>query len=165
MPGASDDAIIPSGGNQPTISTSVTTFHSLTVNSGAILTITSAGTLNVSGAADISGTVTNAGAVAIGGTLTFRAGATYNHNRDGGTIPTATWNVASTVAVTGVTTTAPSGLGQAFGNFTWSSSGQTANINLGGALSSNSGSSVGGTLTIANTGSGSLRMLDVEFHA
>lgn len=81
------------------------------------------------------------------GTAAFNAGSLYQHSQDGGTIPTATWDVASTVAVTGVISTAPGGVGQSFGNFTWNSPGQNTYIYLGGSLTT-----VRGNFTLVNTG-------------
>ena len=68
----------------------------------------------------------SAGTLSGTGTLSFGAGASYRHlhTTTSGTIPTATWNAASTCEINGYTTntTAPGGLGQAFGNFTWNCS-------------------------------------------
>lgn len=63
--------------------------------------------------------------------LSFSASSTYQHNRDGGTIPAATWNASSNCLVTGITTTVPTGLSQTFGNFTWNCSGQVGTKFLG----------------------------------
>ena len=53
---------------------------------------------------------------------------------------------------------APSGLGQAFGNFIWNSPSQTGHVSLAGALSSSSGSSIAGDFTITSIGTGSMRL-------
>lgn len=84
--------------------------------------------------------------------LSFSAGGTYIHALDGGTIPTATWNAASTCLISAATA-APSGLTQAFGNFTWNCAAQTAHISLAGSLTT-----VNGDLSVISTGSGSLRL-------
>jgi hypothetical protein len=57
----------------------------------------------------------------------------YQHNLNGGTIPTATWSDGSEVQVTGITSTVPGGLAQSFANFTWNSP-QTGRVDLAGAL-------------------------------
>lgn len=87
--------------------------------------------------------------------LSIAANGTYQHALDGGTIPTATWDVASTCNVTGWggTTTAPGGIPQDLGNFTWNSSSQTAALSLGGALNV-----VNGNFTVTSSGSGSLSL-------
>ncbi|RYY45422.1 MAG: hypothetical protein EOO06_16550, partial [Chitinophagaceae bacterium] len=106
----------------------------LNIATGAVLTITGgAFTLNngaaatdlaVSGSLTVSaGTLTTAGAG-----ITFAAGSFYNHAVNGGTIPTATWNAASTCNVTGVTNTIPTGYAQAFGNFTWNCNNQSGGV-------------------------------------
>lgn len=120
------------------------------------------GTLNISGSssfiantANINGTLQVENTATFSGTgITFNAGSTYNHNRDGGAIPTATWNVNSTALISGITGTRPEGYGQNFGNFTWQSSSQNADISFAAGLGV-----IGGNLTIANTGSASLNLM------
>ena len=117
----------------------------MTVNASGLVAVQSNGTLKNSGAAsDITTTAT---------TLTFAAGASYLHNPSSGvgTIPTAGWNAASTCSVVGALTgtSAPGGLSQSFGNFTWNPASQGFSIGLGGSLTS-----VAGTLTVAASGSG-----------
>ncbi len=85
--------------------------------------------------------------------LVFAGEATYIHGTNGGTIPTATWNSLSTVMVIGVTATAPSGMGQPFGNFVWENVNQSGNFYLGSG-----GTSFSGALVINGTGSGRLMM-------
>jgi hypothetical protein len=77
---------------------------------------------------------------------------TYEHRMNGGTIPTATWNAASTCLITGITTTMPGGLGQTFGNVTWNSINQTGGIYFATNLN------IGGNFTITDTGTGSVRL-------
>ncbi|MEI6124688.1 MAG: T9SS type A sorting domain-containing protein [Bacteroidota bacterium] len=59
-------------------------------------------------------------------------GGTYWHNRNGGSIPVATWTsigaTASTCNVTGITSTALTGLNQSFQNFTWNNAGQSTTV-------------------------------------
>ncbi|MDP4201804.1 MAG: T9SS type A sorting domain-containing protein [Bacteroidota bacterium] len=124
-----------------------------TVASGAILTITNInitlannttakidGTLNVGSGrtfntngtnaiTTVNGLINNAGTVTCSTAtkLLFQSGSTYQHAQNGGTIPTATWNVNSTCLMTGITSAIPSGLSQSFGNFTWNCTGQTGN--------------------------------------
>jgi predicted aspartyl protease len=112
--------------NAITISTSISS-SSLTISGGTI-NINSGGNLSNSGT--ISGATTT--------TLLVNSGGTYTHALNGGTIPTATWNSSSTIIVSGVTSTAPSGLGQAFGNFTWSSV-LSSNVNINSALTTVNG--------------------------
>lgn len=105
----------------------------------------------------VTGTLNNAGTInGATAALLMNSGSTYNHNftTAGGTIPTATWDVASTVSFTTYTTnsSAPVGIGQSFGNFTWNCTAQTGNINF-----DNSSLVVRGTFTLAATNSGSVR--------
>lgn len=120
-----------------------------------ILTPTAAGSIYT---ATNSVTTVTGSIVRTGGTITstasdlsFSAVGTYQHAMNGSTIPTATWNVASTCLVTGITNTIPSaGLGQSFGNFTWNCAGQSAAINnLAGA--SGGLTTINGDFTILST--------------
>ena len=147
---------------------SIASGSSLT-NSGSLDGIT----LSASSAADISGTLnvdagstfnndalgivsTVAGTINNLGTLTctnatrllFSAGGTYIHAINGGAIPTASWNAASNCNITGITSTAPSGLAQAFGNFTWNCANHSSTINLLGNLTT-----INGNFTINRAGS------------
>ncbi len=52
--------------------------------------------------------------------LYFEDGSTYNHDQDGGVIPTSTWRTNSNCNIIGSDTGIPtSGLSQSYGNFTW----------------------------------------------
>lgn len=79
--------------------------------------------------------------------LTIASGGRYTHAINGGTIPTATWNTASTCNITGITTTSPSGLTQSFGNFTWDCAGHSTLINLNSLLTT-----INGNFTLRNAG-------------
>ncbi|HRZ75573.1 MAG TPA: hypothetical protein P5335_11615, partial [Flavobacterium sp.] len=98
--------------------------------SGSNQTMSIAGTLNVTATGDGSVYIATNGLTTVTGTLissggtitstaanlTIASGGIYQHARNGGPIPTATWNAASTCLVTGITNTIPSaGLGQSFG--------------------------------------------------
>lgn len=92
--------------------------------------ISNLGTLKVSGTA----------VTPYSGTLTVLNGGTYEHARNGGAIPAATWNISSNCNVTGVTNTIPTttSFNQTFGNLTWNCIGQSgqlyleSNINIAG---------------------------------
>jgi hypothetical protein len=129
-------------------------------------TSTIAGTLNLSGtgtssysATNTVTTITPTGVVsttnngAITGaipSLVFQAGSVYNHNRNGGTIPTANYSAASTINVTGITSTGLSPVAK-MGSVTWNCPAQTV-INSW----SSTVDTIYGNLTIANTGTGSV---------
>ena len=76
----------------------------------------------------VSGTIKNNGGSIVSKqhTLQFLNNSIYEHARDGGTIPFASWDVNSTCIVSGVVTGGPSGLNQQFGNFEWNSINQVA---------------------------------------
>ena len=181
VPTSGETATIPNVATQPTIVSAAGTIAALVINTGATLTVGNGGTLTVSGAVtdtgtlvvatggtitfngtwtingslSVSGTVVNAtgGSKAGSATPVFNAGGTYVHAQNSGTIPTATWDINSTMSVTGWTTgtdNPPAGINQSFGNFTWNSTSQTASDSFAGALIS-----VRGNFTIASTGSAS----------
>ncbi len=119
-----------SGALQVGNSTFTTTF--LTTAPG----VTVAGSLTTLAATSVVTSIANG--------LNFAAGGTYNHQRDGGNIPTATWNAASNLNITGITVTMPTFVASTFGNFTWNNTSQT--VNTGGPTA---GISVAGNLNVS----------------
>lgn len=122
-------------------------------------TVNNSGTLNLNTASSsnqIFGTLVNTGANGIingtVATLALNAGATYNHNRNGGALTLATWDVASTLEITGITTTQmTTGLGaQSFGTVVYNSTGQSGTGNL--SLGASTGMIIKGDLIIQSTG-------------
>lgn len=103
---------------------------------------------NTDNSTGTNGTVTSTAA-----NLSFLAGGTYEHMLDGGAIPTATWNATSLCSITGITGTAPTGLSQSFGHFTWDCIGQTTGFLLANALTT-----VNGNFTVGNTNTFSLNL-------
>ncbi|MBN2893985.1 MAG: discoidin domain-containing protein [Bacteroidales bacterium] len=99
------------------------------------------------------GKITNNGGVITGAAtrLQFLSGSEYLHNRDGGNIPTATWNANSLLNIVGITITSPTGINQTFGNVLWDNPNQAANINFAlGTVTCN------GDFTIVSTGTDTL---------
>jgi hypothetical protein len=153
---AGDDLTIDAGstltigtGNFFTISVTTNATASISgtliVTAGRIYATNTAGTVttvNATGSIQNSGSV-NSTSIA---RLFFLSGAGYNHTQDGGTIPTATWNAASTSTITGITGTVPAGLNQSFGNFTWNCAAQSAALDL-----SNDLTTINGSFTVNNT--------------
>jgi len=120
---------------------------------GSFYTATNSVTTVAGSIVRTGGTITSTAA-----NLSFSSGGTYQHARNGGPIPTATWNAASTCLVTGITNTIPSaGLGQSFGNFTWNCTGQSAAINnLAGA--SGGLTTINGNFTVSSTNGQTLNL-------
>lgn len=86
-------------------------------------------------------------------TLSFAGGGQYLHQVNGSAIAAATWNSGSLCQITGVTNSVPSGLNQAFADFTWDNPAQSANLTLNGQLTT-----VNGNLTINTTNSSYLAL-------
>ena len=124
----------------------------VTVNAGQILTIANGSGTDMT----VDGALVNSGTITTTGTLAFNSGSSYEHARNGGTIPIATWNSASTCNITGITGTEVTiNLNQTFGNFTWNCSAQTVNPNT---LNGMDGITIAGNFNLISTGTGSIRL-------
>ncbi|NUQ25856.1 MAG: hypothetical protein HUU34_18050 [Saprospiraceae bacterium] len=122
------------------------------VNSGVNLTI-----INGTGTYDltVNGTITNSGAIIKATSIIqIGSGGVYDHARDGGSIPGASWNSSSTCEITGKVNNNITGLNQTFGHLKWNSPGQTGNQNL----PSTGQIFVSGDFEISDTGTGELRL-------
>ena len=134
---------------------------------GNVYVIQSGHTMTTTGTWTVSGTLSTI-QINTGGTLvasnavtatvmTVASGATYQHNQNGGTIPTATWDSNSTLLITGVTNLIGDITGfntQNFGNVTWNCPGQSSGNSM-----PNSNYTFSGTLTIASTGSSTIQLV------
>lgn len=148
IPSAADDVIL----QGPVTLNIAATINSLFIDINSTLTIGGTNTLTCFSSI-VFGTLTISGSGSIFGNLNFNSGSTYNHNQNAGTIPTATWNAASTCNITGITSTVPGGLTQSFGNFTWNCISQTANLAFNEGLTT-----VKGNLTVSSTGTGRIEL-------
>lgn len=156
IPDANANTITIRNGNNVTVADAAGA-DQVVVETGATLTLSAAFTLadGTGTDLDVNGTViNNAGTHVITGAIVFNANSLYQHNRNGGTILTATWNASSTMEVTGNTSsTSITGANQAFGNFTWNSPGHSSTLNLVGQLAT-----VNGNFRVQNSGSAALRL-------
>ena len=122
----------------------------LTVSPNATLVISGTSTVSAT-TITLNGTWVNDSTGLVTGTMTVGATGTYQLNINAGTIPTATWNAASTLNITGITvsTAIPlAGSAQTFGNVIIN----CTNLASGGIFYFGSSSIV--NLTILSTGSG-----------
>jgi hypothetical protein len=113
----------------------------LTIENGVSFIIKNGGVLQRNGGAITS----------TAGDIAFEEGASYIHNQNAGEIPLASWDAKSNCQITGVTTSTPINVNQAFGNISWNCPGQTTEINLSTLTS------IKGDLTVTSTGSGALK--------
>jgi hypothetical protein len=118
-------------------------------------TMDNQGTLTLTGVMYVSGSFVNSGTWS-GSTPWIRNGGTYKHNyaTTAGTIPACNWEAGSTLEITGYTTsTELLSLvnNPVLWNFVWNCTSQTSVIPFPTDIGD-----VGGSLTIASTGSGSL---------
>ena len=121
-----------------------------TGGTGTLVTVTGTVNNNILGA---SGCLLGSAA-----TLAFGANSNYLHGSfttTSGFIPLATWDITSTVTITGGTTaTAITNPAQSFGNFVYNASGNTAQMSVWGFGTT---AVVRGNLTITSTGTGLFR--------
>ena len=147
-------------GHTVTVSASVTIDQTI-IEAGGQVTVNATQTLTIANGAavpdmTVDGTLVNSGTITTTGTLDFNSGSTYQHARNGGTIPVATWNAASTCNITGITGTEVTiNLNQTFGNFIWNCPAQTVNPNT---LNGMNGISIAGDFNLISTGTGSIRL-------
>ena len=148
------DAILVASGSTLTITgRDATTDQTLTLTTANTtgLQANINGTLKVSlDNAIANPTGTGTGSFIKGGTnatININSGGTYQHDINGGTVPTSTWNASSTCLITGITTSICTTATTTFGNFTWNCPNQnyTSASALAGTLTFNN-------LTIVNTG-------------
>ncbi len=119
----------------PTGTEHITVTHTITVD----VPVTLSGYLKVQGN----------GEVTIGdGSLTFADGGVYEHARDGGSVPPATWEDGSTVMFTGIVSNAPSNRGQDYYHLVLNTPNLSSNRDLG-----LHGRTIRGNIHVVNTGS------------
>ncbi|MBN1348327.1 T9SS type A sorting domain-containing protein, partial [candidate division KSB1 bacterium] len=110
--------------------------------------------LKIAGDFSANGLFINEGEIEPLGTLTFLDGAVYEHARDGGSVPTATWAEGSTALFTGITGSTPENRGQDYYNLTLNTPGLSSNRDM-----SLDGHTIGGNLTLLNSGSSRWRLV------
>jgi len=158
VPTISDGPITILDGQTVTI-TAADSADQLTVASGATLVINEGVTFKIKNGIGtdlmVEGTVRNKGSITSEAlaTLSFANNGLYEHAQEGGTIPTATWRPGSTCLINSVKGSAPSNGNQSFYNVVWNCPNQTGNLNMGW-----NGNTIGGNITILNTGTGRWQM-------
>jgi xylan 1,4-beta-xylosidase len=85
--------------------------------------------------------------------LNFTGSGRYIHQQDGGELPSATWRKGSVCVISGVVNDAPSNGNQNFYHVMWDCPGQTGNESMKW-----NDNTIGGNITVANTGSGRWQM-------
>lgn len=152
-PSATDNVIIGAGHTvTSTLATDLLTHPSVTVDAGSTLVLQN-GNTNLVSSFTINGKLRLEGGALNGTTINFNNGSTYEHARNGGTIPTATWQPNSTCLVTGVTNTMPTGwASQNFGNLTWNCIEQTT------YLAFNANFDIQETFRVENTRNGGISL-------
>lgn len=140
---------------------------SLTIEAGGVLNLQSSGSTDLNLNEDyimffqganliVNGTFNNFSTSSLNvgaglSTISFNSGSVYNHGVNGLAIPSTgtSWDPNSTLQITGVTTTVPSGLNQSFGSIVYNSPGTSG----GSKLLSLTSTTINGDLSILNTNS------------
>jgi len=141
-------------GHTVTVTASDSVDH-VVINTGAELVINPGVTLLVKNGEEVdltsNGKISNFGTFAKedSAILQAMAGSEYLHNQDGGVIPEFQWLYGSKIEFDSLKTTAPSNGNQNFYHVLWNCPEQSADLSLGW-----NGNTIGGNLTIMNTGTG-----------
>ncbi|WP_153802434.1 T9SS type A sorting domain-containing protein [Paludibacter jiangxiensis] len=154
-----------SGSNTKTLTAgSAITANALTVSSGVTLLLNGTSSLTpVSVTVDGVISVSNTALLTKGtGTISFNSGSIYEHARNGGAIPTATWQSGSLLKVTGITSTIvklPSNIG---GSVEWNCPAQTVSGDIYTSVAGGATFAIGENLTLTNTNSGSISLFNLN---
>jgi len=101
----------------------------------------------------VTGTLRNGGTVAGNGSrLHFAAGGNYEHARNSGAVPLATWDVESNCIMQGIRVGGATNMNQVFGNLIWDCTQQQINLSFDGALTT-----INGDFHLVSTNTGSIR--------
>jgi len=145
---------IESGGALTLNSNNVSTY-TCQIDGGGTMTINSSRTLTVNDGPNIpdlsvSGTLRNSGTLTLNGTMAVGSGGTYQHDINSTTIPLATWDAASTLYITGVTSGTLTNTNRNLGNVKWETT-----LTGQAYLTSSTSTVIYGDLIVAKTGTAS----------
>jgi hypothetical protein len=148
IPNSNDGLITIRTGHNVTINSNIQIDQTV-VESMALITVNPGGVLTVVNGSGVD--LTNSGAVrtTTASQLVITANAEFEHQRNAGYIPTATWNDFSICSITGLTTGAPSNLNPppaGFYHLNWNCPGQTKNLSMEGTFTI-----IRGDLNVINT--------------
>lgn len=154
-PSSTAGAIRIQSGHSITITTSVS-LDEVTIDNGGTVTVNAGQTLTINNGTaaidfTVNGTLINSNIVTTTGVLSFGSTGVYNHNRNGGTVPTATWSTYSICNINGITSTLCSGITQTFHHLNWNNTGQSVDLSLEGTTPA-----INGVFKILSTGSNTL---------
>lgn len=148
-------------GNTVTVQSDLT-IDQVSVEPGGQISVAADVILTVADGSDvydlnIGGHIVNSGTITSSGSILFSDNSGYEHARNGGTIPVATWAVTSDCLISGITDLSPviQAEAQPFGNFIWNCPSQSHFIDLSGQLTD-----INGDFIMADVNGRSLRLSD-----
>jgi hypothetical protein len=159
-PSLSDKPVTILDGDSITVNANDSVKH-LTIGAGGTLLISKNTTFKVKNSIEtdmmVEGILKNEGTITSDpeATISFDGNGTYEHLQDGGSIPRATWRPSSTVLINHIMTSMPAEMNQDFYNLLWNCPDQAANLSMQW-----NGNTIGGNITIQNTGTSILQMCD-----
>lgn len=105
----------------------------------------------------VEGTLKNSGTIKTDtlATISFAVNGAYEHKQDGGSLPTAIWRSNSTITLDSIKTNMPTEMNQDFYNLVWNCPDQIADLSMKW-----NGNTIGGNITIQNTGASILQLCD-----
>ena len=111
-------------------------------------------TLQITKDLEVNGVLVNRGEIDAQGALTFTDGSVYEHARDGGTVPDATWLTGSTALFTGITSEAPANRDQDYHHLTLNTPNLSSNRDMNLV-----GHTIGGDLSVLSSGGSRWRLV------
>ncbi|HEX7072122.1 MAG TPA: T9SS C-terminal target domain-containing protein, partial [Rhodothermales bacterium] len=130
-------------------------FQNVTYGGGQVhFEVSDSTTLEITSDLGINGQLVNRGEIVPQGALTFLDGSVYEHARNEGSVPDATWNEGSTARITGVTSDAPDNRGQDYHNLVLDTPDLSSNrdMDLGGHT-------IGGNIEVLASGGSRWRLV------
>ena len=161
VPSVNNNSIIISANDTVTVTASdsidqlsVSSGGKLVVNAGVSFKIKNGGGTDLT----VTGTIENSGVISQDDSteIKFTGGGKYVHKRDGGSIPIASFE-GSTIQFDSIKTILPSNIKQNFYHVVWNCPSQTSDLTFGW-----DGNTIGGNITIMNTGSAQLLLCEPE---
>lgn len=157
-PALAADVIIGNGHTvTSTLITDLLLNQNITIEAGSQLVLQN-GNTNLVSSFVVNGTLRLEGGTLNGSSISFNNGSAYVHARNGGVIPTATWQTNSECRITGISNSAiTGGFSQNFGDFTWNCPSQSITQTISGNMN------MAGVFSLTTSGTGAFNLGTANF--